>query len=48
MVDSPARLRDAFARPSDADNHIQSVAEEALKVQNANDVIREFDASRDL
>jgi homoserine O-acetyltransferase/O-succinyltransferase len=47
MVDSPARLRDAFAGPSDADNHIQSVAEEALKVQKANDVIWEFDASRD-
>jgi homoserine O-acetyltransferase len=47
MVGSPARLTTEFARPSDADNHIQSVAEEALKVEKANDVIWEFDASRD-
>ena len=31
MVGSPARLTTEFARHSDADNHIQSVAEEALK-----------------
>jgi homoserine O-acetyltransferase/O-succinyltransferase len=47
MVGSPARLTTEFARPSDADNHIQSVAEEALKVEKANDLIWEFDASRD-
>jgi homoserine O-acetyltransferase/O-succinyltransferase len=47
VVDSPARLTTAFAGPGDADNHIQSVAEEALKVGKANDVIWEFDASRD-
>ena len=47
MVDSPARLSTAFAGPGEADNHIQSIAEEALKVEKVNDVIWEFDASRD-
>ena len=47
MVDSPAQLATAFAGPGDADNHIQSIAEEALKVEKVNDVIWEFDASRD-
>jgi homoserine O-acetyltransferase/O-succinyltransferase len=47
MVDSPARLSTAFAGPADADSHIQSVAEEALKMEKANDVIWEFDSSRD-
>jgi homoserine O-acetyltransferase/O-succinyltransferase len=47
MVGSPARLATAFAEPADADNHIQSVAEQALKVEKVNDVIWEFDASRD-
>jgi homoserine O-acetyltransferase len=47
MVDSPTHLREAFAGRSDVDNHIESIAEEALKVQKANDVIWEFDASRD-
>jgi homoserine O-acetyltransferase/O-succinyltransferase len=47
MVGSPARLTTAFAGPADADSHIESVAEEALKVQKVNDVIWEFDASRD-
>jgi homoserine O-acetyltransferase/O-succinyltransferase len=47
MVDSPARLTTAFAGPGDADDHIQSVADEALKTEKANDVIWEFDASRD-
>jgi homoserine O-acetyltransferase/O-succinyltransferase len=47
MVGSPARLTSAFAGPGDADNHIRSVADEALKVEKANDVIWEFDASRD-
>jgi homoserine O-acetyltransferase/O-succinyltransferase len=47
MVDSPTRLRNAFAGPSDADSHIESVSEEALKEQKANDFIWEFDASRD-
>ena len=39
MVDSPAHLRTAFAGPGDADKHIQSIAEEALKMQKANDVV---------
>ena len=47
MVDSPARLSGAFASPADADNHIRGIAEEALKVEKANDVLWEFDASRD-
>jgi homoserine O-acetyltransferase/O-succinyltransferase len=47
MVGSPARLATAFAGPGDADNHIQSVAEEAMKAEKVNDVIWEFDASRD-
>ena len=47
MVDNPARLTTAFAGPGDADHHIQSIAEEALKMEKANDVIWEFDASRD-
>lgn len=47
MVGSPANLATAFAGPGDADDYIQSVAEEALKVEKVNDVIWEFDASRD-
>jgi homoserine O-acetyltransferase len=47
MVDSPARLTTALAGPGDADKHIESIAKEALKVEKANDVIWEFDASRD-
>jgi homoserine O-acetyltransferase/O-succinyltransferase len=47
VVGSPARLTTAFAGPADADSHIQSVAEEAPKVEKVNDVIWEFDASRD-
>jgi homoserine O-acetyltransferase len=47
MVDSPARLATVLAGPSDADRHIESIAEAALKVENANNVIWEFDASRD-
>jgi homoserine O-acetyltransferase len=47
MVGSPASLTSVFAGPGDADNHIESVAEEALKREKANDVIWEFDASRD-
>ena len=47
MVGSPARLTTAFAGPGEADNHIQNIAEEALKVEKVNDVIWEFDASRD-
>lgn len=47
MVDSPTRLATAFAGPGDADRHIKSVAEAALKVEKTNNVIWEFDASRD-
>jgi homoserine O-acetyltransferase/O-succinyltransferase len=47
MVGSPANLTSMFAGPGDADNHIESVAEEALKREKVNDVIWEFDASRD-
>jgi homoserine O-acetyltransferase/O-succinyltransferase len=47
MADSATSLNNAFAGPDDADNHIQRVAGAALKVQKANDVVWEFDASRD-
>jgi homoserine O-acetyltransferase/O-succinyltransferase len=47
MVNSPARLEDAFAGPGDADKCIRGIVEEALKNKNSNDVIWEFDASRD-
>jgi homoserine O-acetyltransferase/O-succinyltransferase len=47
MVGSPARLATAFGGPGDADNHIESIAEAAQKVEKINDVIWEFDASRD-
>jgi hypothetical protein len=33
MVGSPASLATAFAGPGDADDYIQSVAEESLKVE---------------
>jgi homoserine O-acetyltransferase len=47
MTGSPAHLDKAFAGPDDADKHIRIVAEDALKVEKPNDVIWEFDASRD-
>jgi homoserine O-acetyltransferase len=47
MVDSPARLATALNEPSEADAYIDGIAEEALKTEKANDVIWEFDASRD-
>ena len=47
MVGSPVGLTTTFAGPDDADKHIASVAQEALMVEKVNDVIREFDASRD-
>jgi homoserine O-acetyltransferase len=47
MVDSPARLTTTFTEPGDADAYIDAIAEEALKTEKANDVIWEFDASRD-
>jgi homoserine O-acetyltransferase len=48
MVGSPARMATAFAGPADADSHIESVAEQALlKLEKVNDVLWEFDASRD-
>jgi homoserine O-acetyltransferase/O-succinyltransferase len=47
MVGSPAILANMFAGPGDADKHIEGVAEEALKSEKDNDVIWEFDASRD-
>jgi len=47
MVGSPASLATAFAGPSDADDYIQRAAADALKVEKVNDVIWEFDASRD-
>ena len=47
MVGSAASRASAFEGPGDADKYIESVAEEALAREKANDVIWEFDASRD-
>jgi homoserine O-acetyltransferase/O-succinyltransferase len=47
MAGSPTHLDKAFAGPDEADKHIQNVTEDALKVEKSNDVIWEFDASRD-
>ena len=47
MVESPARLSEALTGPVEADAYIGKIADEALKVERVNDVIWEFDASRD-
>jgi homoserine O-acetyltransferase/O-succinyltransferase len=47
MVESPTRLSEALTCPSEADAYITKIADEALKVERVNDVIWEFDASRD-
>jgi homoserine O-acetyltransferase/O-succinyltransferase len=47
MVGNPDYLTTAFADPAAADSHIKNVAEEAMNVEKVNDVIWEFDASRD-
>ncbi len=47
LVDSPARLAEQFGDIADADAHIRDVAAEAMKSEDVNDVIWEFEASRD-
>jgi homoserine O-acetyltransferase len=47
MVDSPAHLKDAFDGPESADRHIKDLKASALQAEDANDVMWEFDASRD-
>jgi homoserine O-acetyltransferase len=47
MVDSPLHLQEAFADIAAADAIIKQTFQTALKEQDANDVIYEFDASHD-
>jgi homoserine O-acetyltransferase/O-succinyltransferase len=47
MVDSPLHLQEAFADASAADANVVQTRLAALKTQDANDVIYEFDASYD-
>jgi homoserine O-acetyltransferase len=47
MVDSPAHLKDAFDGPESADRYIKDLKASALQAEDANDVMWEFDASRD-
>jgi homoserine O-acetyltransferase/O-succinyltransferase len=47
MVDSPLHLQEAFADVAAADAIIRQTIQTALKAQDANDVIYEFDASHD-
>ena len=47
LVDSPARLAAQFEDIATADAHIRDVAAEAMEVEDVDDVIWEFEASRD-
>jgi homoserine O-acetyltransferase len=47
MVESPARLSDVLTGPNEADAYIGKIADEAINAEHVNDVIWEFDASRD-
>jgi homoserine O-acetyltransferase/O-succinyltransferase len=47
MVESPSRLSETLTCPNEADAYINKIANEALEVERVNDVIWEFDASRD-
>jgi homoserine O-acetyltransferase/O-succinyltransferase len=47
MVDSPLHLQEAFAGVHAADENVAKTRLEALKAQDANDTIYEFDASYD-
>jgi homoserine O-acetyltransferase len=47
MVESPSRLSESLTCPSEADAYIRKIEDEALEVERVNDVIWEFDASRD-
>ncbi len=47
LVDSPARLAAQFDDIAAADAHVRDVAAEAMEVEDVDNVIREFEASRD-
>ena len=47
LVDSPARLAEQFKDIAAADAHVRDVAAEAMEVEDVDDVIWEFEASRD-
>jgi homoserine O-acetyltransferase len=47
MADSPAHLKDILDGPDVADRHIQDLKATALQTEDANDLVWEFDASRD-
>jgi homoserine O-acetyltransferase/O-succinyltransferase len=47
LVDSPARMAGEFTEAAMVDEHIREIAAEAMKAEDANDVIWEFEASRD-
>ncbi len=47
LADSPARLAEQFEDIAAADAHVRDVAAEAMDAEDVNDVIWEFDASRD-
>jgi homoserine O-acetyltransferase/O-succinyltransferase len=47
MADSPFHLKEAFDGPDSADRQIKDVKARALQTEDANDVVWEFDASRD-
>ena len=47
LVDSPARLAEQFKDIAAADAHVRDVAAEAMEVEDVDNVIWEFEASRD-
>jgi homoserine O-acetyltransferase/O-succinyltransferase len=47
LVDSPARMAGEFTEAAMVDEHIREIAAEAMKAEDANDVIWEFEAPRD-
>ncbi len=47
LVDSPARLAEQFEDSAAADAHIRAVAAEAMEAEDVDDVVWEFEASRD-
>jgi homoserine O-acetyltransferase/O-succinyltransferase len=47
LVDSPARLAEQFEDTASADRHVRDVAAAVMEAEDVNDVIWEFEASRD-
>jgi homoserine O-acetyltransferase len=47
LTESPARMAEDLVHPDRADELIETVAAEAMRTEHPNDVIWEFDASRD-